>query len=150
MASTETIREDLAGALKAKETIRVNTLRMLLAGIRNAEIEKRSPLNADDLLAVIRRAIKLRREAIDAAVKGQREDVRKREEEELSILERYLPAQLGDQELGSMVTQAIDEAGAKGPADMGKVMKILLPKIGGRADGGRISGLVRQRLSQAP
>lgn len=148
MTSTETIRQDLAHALKAKESIRVNTLRMLLAGIRNAEIEKRASLSDDDLVAVIRRAIKLRREAIDAAVKGQREDVRKREEEELSILERYLPAQLGDQELGALVTQAIGEAGAKGPGDMGKVMKVLMPKIGGRADGGKISGLVRQKLSQ--
>lgn len=146
----ETIRRDLGQALKAKESLRVNTLRMLLAGIRNAEIEKRVALTNDDLLAVIRRAIKLRREAIDAAVKGQREDVRQREEQELAILEGYLPAQLGDQELGTLVAQAISEVGAKGPGDMGKVMKVLVPRLGGKADGGRISGMVRQKLSQNP
>ncbi len=144
----ETIRRDLGQALKAKESLRVNTLRMLLAGIRNAEIEKRSVLSDDDLLAVIRRAIKLRREAIDAAAKGQREDVRQREEQELAILEAYLPAQLGDEELGSLVAQVIGEVGAKSPGDMGKVMKVLMPRLAGKADGGRISGMVRQKLSQ--
>lgn len=148
MPSAEGIRQDLAKALKSKESVKVNTLRMLLAGIRNAEIDKKSALSDEDMVAVIRRAIKLRREAIDAATKGGRDDVRKREEEELALLEGYLPAQISDQELDSIIIEGINEVGAKSPGDMGKVMKILMPKLGGKAEGGRISALVRQKLAQ--
>lgn len=147
MTLAEKIRGDLATALKAREAARTSVLRMLLASLKNAEISKRSPLTEKECLAQVQKGIKQRREAIDAAGKGGRDDVREREEAELKILEAYMPAQLGEEELAAIVAQAIEEAEAKGPGDMGKVMKVLMPKIAGRADGDAVSRAVRQKLA---
>lgn len=146
----ERIRGDLTAAVKSRQTERATTLRLLLASCKNAEIGKRAPLTDDEFLAQVQKAIKQRREAIDAAQKGGRDDIRQKEEAELRILEEYLPAQLGEEDLAALVAQAIEEAGARSPADMGKVMKVLMPKIAGRADGAAVSRAVRQRLALLP
>ncbi|MEK7477157.1 MAG: GatB/YqeY domain-containing protein [Candidatus Coatesbacteria bacterium] len=149
MALDEQVRADLATALKAKDLARANTLRMLLAAFKNAEIEKRSALSEEERLAQVQKAIKIRKEAIEGAVKANRADVKAAEESEMKILQAYLPAQLSDADLADLVAKAIEEAGAKTPAEMGKVMKILMPRIAGRGDGGKASALVKQKLAGA-
>lgn len=149
MALDEKVRADLTVALKAKDLARATTLRMLLSAFKNAEIEKRSALSDEDRLAQVQKAIKMRREAIEGAVKANRADVKAAEENEMKILEAYLPAQMSEAELTALVVATIAEIGAKGPADMGKVMKVLMPKIAGKADGGKTSALVKQKLTQA-
>jgi uncharacterized protein YqeY len=142
------IRADLSRVLKERQTVKAGALRMLLASIRNAEIEKRASLTDADLLQQVRREIKLRREAMEAAAEGSRDKIRAEEEMKLQLMESYLPQQLSDSELAVLVTEAIREAGAGIPSDVGKVMKILMPRIAGRAEGRRASSLVSQRLSQ--
>ena len=147
MALDESVRADLATALKAKDLARANTLRMLLAAFKNAEIEKRVALTEEERLAQVQKAIKMRKEAIEGAVKANRPDVKAAEESDMKLLQAYLPAQLSDAEMADLVAKAIEEAGAKTPAEMGKVMKILMPRIAGRGDGGKASALVKQKLS---
>ncbi len=149
MALPDKIRADLATALKAKDLARANTLRMLLAAFKNAEIEKRAELTEEDRLAQVQKAIKMRKEAIEGAVKANRADIKAAEESEMKILEAYLPAQLSDAEMAEIVAKAIEEAGAKSPAEMGKVMKLVMPRIAGRGDGGKASALVKQKLAGA-
>lgn len=119
---------------------------MLIAALKNAEIEKRGPLSEEECLSQVQKAIKIRREAIEGAMKAGRDDLRTKEEAELKTLSAYLPAQLSEEELQSLVAQTVQETGATGPADTGKVMKALMPKIAGKAEGGRASNLVRQKL----
>lgn len=104
-------------------------------------------MSEEDCLSQVQKAIKIRREAIEGAIKAGRDDLRTKEEAELKTLSAYLPAQLSEEELQSLVTQTIQETGATGPADTGKVMKALMPKIAGKADGGQASKLVRQKLA---
>jgi hypothetical protein len=144
---SERIRGDLKTALTAKDLVRANALRMLMAQFKNAEIEKRAPLTSEDCLGQVGRAIKIRREAIEGAVKAGREDLKAKEEAELAALIIYLPAQLSPDELEALAAAAIAEAGAKGPADMGRVMKALMPRITGKADGAAASAAVRRLLS---
>ena len=144
------IRADLADALKKKEAVRAAALRLLLSSMRNAEIEKRGPLSEEDVLAQVAKAIRIRKEAIEGCIKSGREDLRQKEETEMKVLESYLPAQLSEAELMETISKAIEETGAHGPADMGKVMKALMPRVSGRVDGGKVSQLVRQSLSAKP
>lgn len=150
MSLQDRIRADLADALKKKETIRAGTLRLLISSVHNAEIEKKGPLSEEDAFAQVAKAVRIRKEAIEGCVKSGREDLRKKEEAEMKILESYLPAQMSDEELLETIAKVVEETGAKGPADMGKVMKALMPRISGRAEGGKVSGLVRQSLSAKP
>lgn len=143
----ERIKADLATALKAKDLPRANTLRMLMSAFKNAEIEKRAALTDADKLGQIQKAIKMRREAIEGAVKAGRADVQKAEEAEVATLQAYLPAQMDEAALQALIASAIAETQAKAPADMGKVMKILMPKIAGKADGSQVSALVKAALA---
>ncbi len=149
MPIEDKVKADLTTALKAKDLGRANTLRMLMSAFKNAEIEKRAPLTEEDRLAQVQKAIKMRREAIEGAIKANRPDFKAAEEAEMKVLEAYLPAQLSDAELADLVVKTIEEAGAKSPADMGKVMKLLMPKIAGKADGGKTSALVKAKLASA-
>jgi hypothetical protein len=148
MPIEDKVKADLTTALKAKDLARANTLRLLIAAFKNAEIEKRAPLTEEDRLAQVQKAVKMRREAIEGAIRANRPDFKAAEEAEMKLLQAYLPAQLSDAELAELVAQTIQEAGAKSPADMGKVMKALMPKIAGRGDGGKASALVKQKLAQ--
>jgi len=149
MSLPDRIRADLTTALKARESDRANTLRMVISAFKNAEIEKRGPLTDEEQLGQIQKAIKVRREAIEGAVKAGRADLQAKEEAELAILSAYLPAQMTDADLAAAVAAAIAETGAKGPQDMGKVMKALMPKIAGKADGAKASAAVKQKLTPA-
>ena len=129
-------------AMKAGDRDRANALRLVLS-----ELQKDAKEGAGDELAVLRRERKRRREAESAYRDGGNAERAEGEEAEAALIEGYLPAELSDEELGALVDEAISEAGAGGPQDMGKVMGAAMPKVGGRADGGRVSALVKERLS---
>jgi hypothetical protein len=141
------VRADLGASLKERQMVRANALRMLLSAVRNAEIDKHGPLDEAEVVAQVRKAVKMREEAIEGAKKAGRDDVREKEEAEMSALKAYLPAALDPAELGRLVAEAVAETGASGPADMGKVMKAVMPKVAGRADGAAVSQAVRARLA---
>ena len=142
----EKIATDMRDAMKAREQARVATLRMLMAAVKNTEVEKLHELSDDEVLEVVAREAKRRKESIDAFEKGDRSDLVEKETAELNVLEAYLPAKLSDEELAGLVDQAITETGATTPKQMGEVMKALMPEIRGRADGAQVSALVKSKL----
>ena len=141
------IDEDLKNALKSKDSIKVETLRMLKAALRNYLIDKRKD-SADDseLVNLIQKQVKMRQEAIDSYQKGGRRDLVAKESQEKSVLEAYLPKSFSDEELAHLIKTVISQIEAKSPADMGRVMKELMPKVQGRADGKRVSEIVSASL----
>ena len=149
MNLAERIRAELGVALKAKNLVSANTLRMLISSIKNAEIEKRGTLTEEEILGQVQKGIRIRREAIEGFAKGGRTEMKEKEEAEIKVLEAYLPAQLSDSDLESLVASAISETGATGPADMGKVMKAVMAKTAGRAEGSKVSDCVRRKLKPA-
>jgi uncharacterized protein YqeY len=146
MALKATLKTDLAAAAKAQDKLRLSTLRMLLAAVQNREIDARRELTDPELLDTVGKLIKQRHDAIEQFRAGGRSDLVEKEEAEVRILSSYLPAPLGPAELAAKVDEAIAKAGATSPRDMGKVMKLLLPEIAGRADGKAASQLVQERL----
>jgi uncharacterized protein len=143
------LRNDLNTALKARDEVTTATLRMALTAITNEEVSgaQARELSDDEVLRVLVREAKKRREAAEAFESAGRDELASRERAEGGVLDRYLPAQLGDDELGELITAAIAETGASSPRDMGAVMKLVVPKVAGRADGKRVSDEVRRRLS---
>lgn len=143
------LRSDLNAAMKARDELTTATLRMTLTAITNEEVagKQARELADDEVLRVITRESKKRREAAEAYAAAGRAELAARERQEGEVLERYLPAQLGDQELAELVRAAVAEAGASTPRDMGSVMKIVQPKVAGRADGKRVSDEVRRQLA---
>jgi uncharacterized protein len=143
------LRNDLNTALKARDEVTTATLRMALTAITNEEVSgpQARELTDDEVLRVLVREAKKRREAAEAFESAGRDELASRERAEGGVLDRYLPAQLGDDELGELITAAIAETGASSPRDMGAVMKLVVPKVAGRADGKRVSDEVRRRLS---
>lgn len=142
------VKSDLKEAMLAREELRVGVLRMLNAELMNAKIAKGSELSDVESIVVVQREIKKRKEATEAYRMGGREESAQKEEQEAKILERYLPAQLSDEELSSIIDEAISSTGAQTMADMGKVMGQVRAKVGQSATGDRISSLVKSRLSQ--
>jgi uncharacterized protein YqeY len=140
------IAEEMRAAMKAREQTRVSTLRMLMAAMKNTQVEKGHELDDDEVVDVIAREAKRRRESMEAFEKGGRAELVQKESAELAVLEAYLPAKLGDDELARLVDDAIAETGASSPKEMGQVMKALMPKVKGRADGAAVSAAVRARL----
>jgi len=144
-----TIQEQLTAAMKTamreKASLRLNTIRMARTAIKNAEIEARSELAEDGVIKVLSTLVKQRREAADA-YRETRPELAAKEEQELAVLQEFLPAQLGEAELQAIIKQAIAESGAASPKDMGAVMKLVTPQTTGRADGKQVSALVRQLL----
>lgn len=140
------IGDDMREAMKARDRLRVGALRMLMAAVKNAEVEKLHQLSDDEVLEVVAREAKRRRESIEAFEQGGRRDLVDKEAAELAVLEGYLPARLTEEEISLLVEEAIAETGASTPKQMGEVMKALIPKIRGRADGAEVSALVKARL----
>lgn len=140
------IQEDLKEAQLARDAVKVSTLRMLLSEIHNVEIQKGGELVDQEIMSVIQKESKKRKEAAEGFRMGGRGDQALKEESELSILEAYLPAQLSDEELTVMVDQAINELGASQISDMGKVIGRVLGKAVGKVDGVRVSSLVKEKL----
>jgi hypothetical protein len=140
------IQEDMKAALRAGEKVRLGTIRMLIAAVQQREIDDRRELTDADVLQIVDKLIKQRREAAGQFAAAGRTDLETKELSEADILAAYLPAQLGDAEIQSMIDAAISEAGATGIREMGKVMNVLRPKVQGRADMARVSALVKARL----
>jgi uncharacterized protein YqeY len=146
------LQDDLTAAIKKRDELRSATLRMTLAAITKEEVAGSSAreLSDDEVLKVIAREAKKRREAAEAFGKGGRAAQAEREQAEGEVLAEYLPKQLSDEELDALVAEAVEEAragGAEGPRAMGAVMKIVNPKVAGRAEGGRVAAAVKKRLA---
>ncbi|HEY2505434.1 MAG TPA: GatB/YqeY domain-containing protein [Streptosporangiaceae bacterium] len=143
------IRADLTTAMKARDETRTRTLRMALTSISNEEVSGSAAhdLSDEQVIKILTREAKRRREAAAAFGEAGRTDQAASERAEEEVLANYLPAQLGDDELAAMVAAAIAETGASGPAGIGSVMKVVTPKVAGRADGGRVAAIVRSQLS---
>src|SRR5579859_4124526 len=143
------LRTDLTAAIKGRDELRAATLRMALAAITNEEVagSVARTLSDDETITVITREVKKRREAAEAFAGAGRDEQAARERAEGEVLSHYLPAQLSDDELSALVTDAIAETGAVGPKQMGLVMKSLTPKIAGRAEGARVAAAVKAALS---
>ncbi len=145
----EQLHDDLVTAMKARDETRSRTLRMALTSIRNEEVSGTAArdLTDDEVIKVLGREAKRRREAATAFAEAGRTEQAAAERAEEDVLAGYLPAQLGDDELAAMVTAAIAETGASGPGGMGQVMKVLTPRVAGRAEGSRVAAMVRSRLA---
>jgi len=141
------IESEMVAAMKAKERMRVDTLRFVRAALDNKRIEKRGPLTDEDVIGVLSNQAKQRRDSIDQFTAGGREELAAKEAAELAIIEEYLPAQMEEAELRRVVAEAITESGAASPKEMGKVMAVLMPKVKGRADGKLVNQLVRELLA---
>jgi uncharacterized protein YqeY len=139
MTLKEKLETDLSSAMKARDEVRTRTLRMALTAVKNEEVAGKQSrrLSDDDVVKVLTREAKKRREAATAFGDAGREEQAQAERDEGAVLEEYLPAQLGDEELTALVADAIAETGASGPRAMGQVMKAVNPKVAGRAEGGR-------------
>lgn len=143
------IRKDLIDAQKQREELRVSTLRFLLSAVKNREIELRplnKEMNDEEVVTVVSKQIKRRKESIVEFEKGNRKDLAVKEQKEIDMLVSYLPSQLSKEEVRKLVLEAVSESGAKSASEMGKVMSILMPKVKGRVDGGLVSRLVREKL----
>ncbi|MDD9949241.1 MAG: GatB/YqeY domain-containing protein [candidate division Zixibacteria bacterium] len=147
MALIERLTEDMKSALRNRETVRLGLVRMIRAQIKNREIAKGSDLVDEEAVEVVSSLIKSRKEALEFAVKGDRQDLVAQAEEELEILASYLPEQLSEEEIRSVVREAIEQSGAAGPGDLGKVMGAVMPRVKGRADGRLVNTIVRECLA---
>lgn len=137
---------DLTAAMKCRDVVRTSVLRGLKSDLKYREIEKGEPLTEADCQQVLRSAQKKRRDSIDAFQRGGRADLVSKEEGELAVITEYLPAELPDAELVKLVREAIAEAGATSPGEMGKVMKPAMTRVAGRADGNRVRQIVTEQL----
>jgi uncharacterized protein YqeY len=163
MALKDTLNEDLRNAIRANDDTRKIALRLLLTGIRNAEIPpelraadptpegamsvpQRIELTDEDVLAVVRKEVKQRRDSIEAYTKANRPDLASKEEAELAVLITYLPPQMSPEEIEAAARQVIERVGARGPADKGRVMGVLIKELSGKADGSQINAAVTKLL----
>lgn len=142
------IKENLKQAMVSRNEIEVSTLRLLLSEINNLRIQKRAEqLEESDIISVVQRELKKRKEAVEGYRKGNREELAQKEEAEAKVLEKYLPEQLSDEELTKIVEDFINNIGAKSLADMGRVIGTVMGKVGQGASGSRVSALVKEKLS---
>jgi uncharacterized protein YqeY len=147
MSLQEQIREDMKKAAKEKDSLALSALRMALSAIHNREIETRGEIGEEAVLKVLAAMVKQRRESIDLFRRGGRDDLAGKEEAEIAVLEAYLPKPITDAEIESLAREAIAAAGAKSPSELGRVMKELMPKVAGRADGRIVNEIVRRLLA---
>jgi uncharacterized protein YqeY len=147
MSLKDKLMEDLKQAIRQRDERRRSTLRLVIAAIKNAEIEKRHELDEGELLAIIAKEAKQRRESIAEFETGGRQDLVDQEKAELQVLLAYLPEQLSREEIEAKARQTIEEVGATGPAQMGEVMRQLMPLMKGRADGKLVSQVVKELLA---
>jgi hypothetical protein len=148
MALKEKLSDDLKQALRRGDKTKVSTIRLVLAGITNDEIAQQVSLDDNGAISVIKREARQHRESIEAFHQANRPDLVAKEEAELAVLLGYLPEQISTEELATLAKQVIEEVGAKGPADKGKVMAKLMAQVKGKADGKEANALVSQLLSQ--
>lgn len=140
------LQEEMKDALRSGDKIRLSALRLLHASVKNREVELRREVEDEEFLEVVAREVKRRKEAAEAYERAGREDLLARELREEEVLEVYLPAQLTDADVASLIDEAVTATGASGPGDLGKVMAFMMGKAKGRVDGGTVNRLVRERL----
>jgi len=148
MSLKEKITEDMKAAMRARETAKLATIRLMTAAIKQKEVDERIELTDEHVLAIIEKMIKQRKDSITQFEAGARQDLADIEKAELAILITYMPAALSDAEVQAEVAAAVAASGAAGPQDMGKLMAILKPKLAGRADMTAVSGLVKAALTK--
>jgi uncharacterized protein YqeY len=146
---TESLQEDMKNAMRNGDTLKRDTLRMVIAAVQNQAKAKQAPLTDQETTDVISKEVKKRRESIEAFEGAGRDDLAAQEQAEIEVLSPYLPEQLGEGEVRVLVVKAVVDSGATSARDMGKVMGLLMPQVKGRADGKLISGLVAQELAKA-
>jgi uncharacterized protein YqeY len=148
MGLKEKLQEDLKQAVRDRDETRKTTLRLALAAIKNAEIAKGRELDNNELVAVISQQAKQRRESIAQFAEGGRQDLVAQEEEELKLLLEYLPRQLSEEEIRTRASEVIEQVKATSPAQMGEVMRVLMPELKGKADGQVANRIVRELLAE--
>lgn len=146
MTLKERISEDMKAAMRAKDAARLSAVRLLLAAMKQKEVDERVELADADVLGIIEKMVKQRRESIAQYEKGARQDLADQEKFEIGVLQAYLPQQMGEAEVAQAIAAAVAESGASGVKDMGKVMALLKPRLAGRTDMGKVSGLVKAKL----
>jgi hypothetical protein len=148
MTLKETLSEDMKAAMRAKDSEKLATIRLINAAIKQREVDERIELGDDQVLAVIEKMIKQRKDSINQFEAGGRQDLADKEKSEITVLAAYMPAQMSEAEVQAEVATAVTQAGASGPQDMGKVMAVLKPKLAGRADMTAVSALVKAALTK--
>ena len=149
MSLKEQITEDMKAAMRAKDTAKLGTIRLLTAAMKQKEVDERIELNDAHVLAIIEKMIKQRKDSITQFEAGGRQDLAEIEKAEMTVLSAYMPAAMSEAEIQAAVSAAVAETGASGPQDMGKVMAVLKSTLAGRADMTAVSGLVKAALSKA-
>ena len=147
MSLKDTINDAVKVSMKAKEKEKTATLRLITSAIKQIEVDERRELSDDDVIAVLTKMVKQRRESIEQFTKGNRQDLAEIEEAELGIIQQYMPEQLSEEAIDQLIEKAIADSGAQTIKDMGKVMGILKPQLQGRAEMGPVSGKIKARLS---
>ena len=148
MSLKEKLSEDMKAAMRAKESEKLATIRLINAAIKQREVDERVELGDDQVLSVIEKMIKQRKDSITQFEAGGRQDLADKEKSEITVLAAYMPAQMSDAEVQAEVAAAVVQSGASGPQDMGKVMAVLKLKLAGRADMTAVSGLVKAALAK--
>ncbi len=147
MSLKDKVTEDMKAAMRAKDSARLSTIRLLLAALKQKEVDERVELGDADVLSIVEKLVKQRRESIAQFEKAGRNDLADKEKAEITVLAGYLPQQMTEAEVADAVAAAIRESGAAGPKDMGKVMGLLKSRLAGRTDMGKLSGLVKAKLA---
>ncbi|HIQ24651.1 MAG TPA: GatB/YqeY domain-containing protein [Persephonella sp.] len=147
MGLLQILQNEMKQALKAKDNLKLSVIRMLISEIKKVQIDKKKELSDEEIIEVIQRYAKQRKEAIKQYKDAKREDLAQKEEQELEIVSKFLPKQLSEEEIVKIVEQVIKETGASSMKDMGKVMKMVMEKVKGRADGSLVSKIVKEKLS---
>ena len=141
------IQDSMKAAMKSGDRVSLSSLRLLWSALHNEEIKERRELSPEDIIKIVSTLCKQRQEAIEYFRKGQRTDLLEKEEADLEVLRRFLPQALSEEELRALIRSSIEEVGAKGVQDLGKVMKSIMPKVTGRTEGKRVNELAREILS---
>ena len=147
MSLKQQITEDMKTAMRAKDSVRLGAIRLLLSAIKQREVDERIELTGADVIAVIEKMLKQRRDSITAFEGAGRTDLADIEKFEVSVLQTYMPKQMSDAEISAIVDQVIADSGAQGAKDMGKVVGLVKPLVAGMADMGKVSGLIKSRLA---
>lgn len=146
MSLIERLNEDMKQAMKSQDKFRLSVIRMVRSSVKNAEIERQHPLDDQEVLDILQREVKQRKDSLQDFEKAGRQDLVDQVNEEIRILQEYMPQPMSEEEIKALVQQTIQETGASSKADMGKVMGALMPKVKGRADGKLVNRIVQQYL----
>ena len=148
MSLQQRLDDDLKAAMKSSDSLKTSVLRMIKAAIKNKQVEKREELSDEEIIPVISTLTKQRRESIDLFSKGGREELAEKERQELAMLQLYLPGQLSPEDLDRIIMEAINESSAEGVKDIGKVMRLIMPRVQGAADGKVVNQRVKELLEK--